>query len=87
MHFKKNAEMQSLKKDLINSGYTANDLAYDFNNLLPTSLIDDLDSLETEQQIQDNLLNDENTEYDRKIRKASYDSPSLSFGQRPVKNN
>lgn len=85
MHFKNNAETQSLKKDLTNANCNINDLAYDFNNLLPTSLIDDLDSLEMEKQIQDNLLCDnDNTEFENKLRKASLDSPSPNIVHRMV---
>ncbi len=81
MHFKKTLDTQALshKKDLVNSTYNVNDLTLDFNNLLPTSLIDDLDPPTQEEEDEDQTsFND--------TRKYSPDNLSFQF-QRAVRSH
>jgi hypothetical protein len=83
----KNNEIQSVKKDISQGNYSVNDLVYDFNNLLPTSLIDDLDSFAHEED--ENLHNQYqvamNKELENKLRSASLDNTSHNFNLKNVR--
>jgi|LauGreDrversion4_2_1035121.scaffolds.fasta_scaffold91248_2 hypothetical protein len=87
MNFKKN-EMQSVKKETFQGNYSVNDLTYDFNNLLPTSLIDDLDSFahEEDESLHEHHQVATNQELENKLRSGSIDNLSYNFHLKSVRN-
>jgi hypothetical protein len=87
MHFNKIPEMQSLRKEVNTANYSMNELTNEFNNLLPTSLIDDLDSPTVEGEEIEREISAEKSKIENEdnSRKASVDNISYNINPKKVR--